>query len=443
MASLEKDGRTWRARITLPDATRGTIGLGVRDERTAREMLAFIGRLEDAALTNTVPDARLLAWANGLSDALQRRLAKWGLIQLVEAAEPAHVRTVGELVDEFTRTCSASPATMAAYRQGLEAFAGHFGRGAALSTIDVRDADGFVAGLRKSEAAPATVAKRLRVIKRLLRTAVRWGWLASNPMEHIQPGKQTNPERLAFIEPEIVERMMEHANPEWRVILALARWGGIRTPSETFALRWEHVDLAGGRLRVPSPKTAGKGKPFRFVPIFPELRGPLEELEAITPAGAEFVITTYRDAGCNLRTQAERIAGRAGVNLPGKFFQNCRASRVTELHRNFGAKHATDWAGHTAAVALSHYMMVSEADWKRAVEVPTGTNTGTHTGIPTGIARDISGIQQAPAKIGTPSKTPENAGISERNDQNPPSRKWAQVDSNYRPRRYQRRALTN
>jgi len=36
---------------------------------------------------------------------------------------------------------------------------------------------------------------------------------------------------------------------EWRLIFGLARWGGLRCPSETLALQWSHIDWARNRMQ--------------------------------------------------------------------------------------------------------------------------------------------------------------------------------------------------
>ena len=54
------------------------------------------------------------------------------------------------------------------------------------------------------------------------------------------------------------------------LIFALARYGGLRTPSETKSLKWGDVDFERGRIRVPSPKTEHhEGKGSRLIPLFP------------------------------------------------------------------------------------------------------------------------------------------------------------------------------
>ena len=63
-------------------------------------------------------------------------------------------------------------------------------------------------------------------------------------------------------------------------IFSLARFGGLRTPSEMLLLRWADVDWERGRLLIRSPKTEHhEGKDSRLVPIFPE---PVRSLTTIS-----------------------------------------------------------------------------------------------------------------------------------------------------------------
>ena len=70
----------------------------------------------------------------------------------------------------------------------------------------------------------------------------------------------------------------------------------------------------GGKMRVTSPKTKKQGKPFRMVPIFPELRQLLEDAKEIAEDRTVHVISKYRQQNANLRTQFERMIKRAGFD---------------------------------------------------------------------------------------------------------------------------------
>ncbi len=147
---------------------------------------------------------------------------------------------------------------------------------------------------------------------------------------------------------------------EWRVMFALARFGGLRTPSETLRLRWADIDWAAGRFTVTSPKTEHhEGKASRIVPLFPELLPYLREAFKQAEDGAEYVITHYRDVGTNLRTRMHRIIKRAGLTPWPKTWHNLRATRATELAQHFPQHVAAAWCGHSAKIAEEHYLQVT------------------------------------------------------------------------------------
>ena len=74
---------------------------------------------------------------------------------------------------------------------------------------------------------------------------------------------------------------------EWRLLVGLARFGGLRIPSEALSLRWEHVNRERNELFIPSPKTEHhEGRESRLIPLFPELRLLLQEAFEQAPGGA-------------------------------------------------------------------------------------------------------------------------------------------------------------
>ena len=144
-------------------------------------------------------------------------------------------------------------------------------------------------------------------------------------------------------------------NAEWRLLIALSRWGGLRVPSEALALEWRHIDWAGGTFTVPCSKTARTGKPYRVVPIFGELLPYLEDAQAVAE-GSRYVISRYRDSSTNLRSRLMWIIRKAGLEPWERLWHNLRASRASELASEYPANTAADWLGHTPAVADRHYL---------------------------------------------------------------------------------------
>jgi hypothetical protein len=164
---------------------------------------------------------------------------------------------------------------------------------------------------------------------------------------------------------------------DWRVIFSLARWGGLRCPSEVLGLRWDDVDWAAGRLRIESPKTG-----LRFCPMFPEIREALSEAFEAAPVGGVYCVGRYRDKEANLRTHFNRIIERAGLVPWGKPFQNLRSSRRTELQEQFPDHVINGWLGHSSRVAEGHYLQTTDEHWERAANSrpPTGPPIGDNPG---------------------------------------------------------------
>ena len=140
------------------------------------------------------------------------------------------------------------------------------------------------------------------------------------------------------------------------VIVALARYGGLRCPSEVLSVRWTDIAWDESRLVVTSPKTAHhEGKGTRTIPLYPELRQILAAARQLATAGSEFLVPEYRDQAmtakgwrnCNLRTQFNRILKRAGLVPWPRLFHALRASRETELAKDYPLHVVTAWLGNT------------------------------------------------------------------------------------------------
>ena len=84
------------------------------------------------------------------------------------------------------------------------------------------------------------------------------------------------------------------------------------------------------------------------------------------PEGAVAVIQRYRE-GSNLNPQLRRIVARAGIECWPRTWHNLRASRQTELAANYPLHTVCAWIGNTKAIAVGHYLQVTDADWTRAV----------------------------------------------------------------------------
>ena len=243
-----------------------------------------------------------------------------------------------------------------------------FGKDRRLNDVNPGDADRFGDHLR-GQYAQATAAKTVKMARQFFRRAVRLRLIAENPFDGVKAGTEQNRGRSFFVTPEAARKVLDACpDYEWRLLIALARYGGLRTPSETLSLAWTDVLWDQDRFRVHSPKTERQGKPERLVPLFPELRPILEEAFEMAEPGAVHVITRWRDTNKNLRTQLMRIIRRAGLVPWPRLFQNLRASRETELAERFPLRVVTDWLGNSPRVAHDHYLSTTEEHFQRAAK---------------------------------------------------------------------------
>ena len=81
----------------------------------------------------------------------------------------------------------------------------------------------------------------------------------------------------------------------------------------------------------------------------------------------ESVINRYsRHGNVNLVSPLNKIAEKAGIGKIVRPFDNMRASRTTEIYREYGAMAESLWLGHSKEIAKECYLMVTEDDYTKA-----------------------------------------------------------------------------
>ncbi|WP_020471969.1 tyrosine-type recombinase/integrase [Zavarzinella formosa] len=279
------------------------------------------------------------------------------------------VTTLAGLIEHVVGLqADAKPRTLNTLKQAGAKLVDHFGGTKPFDRITEGEADGFVAAMRKKYS-PAYVSRLIKYGKQFFHAARLAELVASNPFSDVKAGSMANPERQYYLTREDTQKILDVCpNAEWRLIVALARFGGLRCPSELAALTWDDVDWERNRFLVKSPKTAHHADGGRrWVPLFPELRPYLEEIFEKAEPGTIYVARRNVAHDTNLRTMFERIVHRAGLIPWPKPFQNMRASRETELVQTFPLHVVTAWIGNSARVAAKHYLQVTDADYLRTI----------------------------------------------------------------------------
>ena len=381
MASIGSEGKRGELkRIVYRDAQgrQKSLRLGKCSFRAAQSAKAGFERVLEAHRVGSTMHPDGIRWLAAIDDRLHARVARLGLTAPREAQRTV---TLAELLDRFEAGATVKDATRAAYRQTTGSLRGVLGGERAIGTLTAADADLWRKAIVDAGLAPATVAKRVHVARAIFRRAVRWGLIPARPFDDLRAGSQANPDRAFYVGSEAIEAIMAACpNDRWRGIVALARYAGLRCPSELVALRWGDVNWERGRLTVRSPKTAGhEGHAVRVVPIAPELRPILEALFHAAEPGTEAVVPDLSDASANLRTTFTKIIARAGLKPWPRLFHNLRASCATDWAERFPSHSVASWLGHSPLIAAQHYLQVRDAHFECAAGLgEAAANPATH-----------------------------------------------------------------
>ncbi len=388
MASVNKDAKGWRVLYVHPDGSRKTLRLSGLNKAKTEAIARHIDELCKAKGSGQPIDRQTSLWLGDVGQVLHDKLSNAGLI------ERRKVYTVRDFVRGYIDgRADLKPRTRFLLNQSAENLNELFAERSVQSMTEA-DAAAFKQWLKADPGkglGENTARRRCGHSRQFFAAAVRQSIINRNPFAGVSVAVGSSEEKHRFINNEECGRILE-ACPchEWKMIFALARYGGLRCPSEVLALKWGDIDWQEKRISVPEPKVehhAGRGR--RVTPLFPELRQILEDGFELAAEGTVHVVNRYRDAGQNLRTTFLKILDRAGVQRFERPFCNLRGSRVTELRQRFDSKVVAVWMGHSETIAAKHYVQVRPEDFAAAVLDPVAhqvahkTREMVKTGEPT------------------------------------------------------------
>lgn len=371
MASVICDKATGRRTIQFVarDGKRPKIGLGRATAKEAETAKLFVEDLLTCLRIGKSPKSATAEWIASAPDTMRRRLEKTGLIVQRERAE---VPTLGDWLERYiagrTDAKFRTHLNFEAARKALLAF---FGTDRRLNEITIGDCKDFRVWLSTTRnLAEGTLRRLCKRCKQFLAAAVDHGLIAKNPFTGMKQLGEYAEDRFYFVTRAEAEAVLDACpDAEWRLIFALARFGGLRVPSELLLLEWADIDWAKQGFTVRSPKTeAYQGKGSRFVPIFPELKPYLDDAFSLAAPGARYIISRYRSGRQNLRTQLTKIVQRAGLTVWPKLFVNLRSACQTELVETFPVHVVTKWLGNSPAVAARNYLQTTQEHFEKAVQ---------------------------------------------------------------------------
>lgn len=367
MASISNDANgTKRVLFTDANGGRKAIRLGRITAKRADEIRGRVETLLSCLVTHTAIDTDTSRWIESIGPSLRKKLATAGLISPRHTSAATLTTYLGLYRKQRVDVSRGTSMNYGIVANRLLAF---FSGSISLRHISESDADRWLVWLKTEYAGP-TVSKSVKVARQFWAQAIRDGVAEANPFSHLRTPSEVNTARAFFVDRATFAKVIEACpDNQWRVLLVLARFGGLRTPSEPLSLELSDINWERQRFRVVAPKTKHDDGGERWVPLFPELRPYLEEAFDQAIDGAVHVITRYRDSNANLRTQLTRIIRRAGVKTWPRLFQNLRASRETELAETFPIHVVAEWLGNSPKTALAHYTQVTEDHFRQAAQI--------------------------------------------------------------------------
>ena len=360
-----------------PDQKRRTVRLGKVDQKAAESVRTRIEELSTAVTHGSSVSPATSQWLATLGDGLHERLVRAGLCKPRDQGRAVEM-TLGRMIDEYVaRRDDVKPGTRMIYAQARKHLVRHFGQDRPVRAITVAEAGDFRRAMRR-DYSEAYTAKMVIKCRTFWRDAADRKVVETNVFAKVQAGSQVNVARHRFIDRPTIERVIAVCtDPQWKLLIALSRYAGLRCPSEHLALTWDDVDWEAGRMTVRACKTehhADGG--IRIVPIFEDLRPHLHAVYAAREQGETHVITRYRQANCNLRTQFIRYIRQAGLTPWPRLFHNLRASCQTDLAERFPSHVVCQWIGNSELVARKHYLQTTEQHFEKA----NGTSTAPQGG---------------------------------------------------------------
>ena len=355
MASLVKL-KTGAFRITI---TRGeqqkTVHLGKVNKKTAELVLSMVERIISSQSAGVSLDAESARWTASIDDNLHGKLVKAGVLSERQR------RTLSKFVaDYIAERRDWKPATLAAFRTATKKIKDYFGKDTLLESVTAEQCHKYKAKLL-SEYSQGYTAKQVERAKNIFTIAQKRKLITENPFEDVTAGRRNNRDKMYFVTIEESRSLIDACNsPKQRLIIALARYGGLRCPSELVGLKWSEVNWKRNRFIVHSPKTEGQGKAKRTVPIFKELYPFFREAFDVAPEGVDRVFPEIAPQK-SLGSFIVKLATKADIVLWVKPFQNMRSTRATELIEVYPAHIVNAWMGHTEAVAMEYYRQTGKA----------------------------------------------------------------------------------
>ncbi len=174
-----------------------------------------------------------------------------------------------------------------------------------LHAITRKSIEDFIVRRRETGSSPATANRVLCRIKNMLKKAVDWGYIDSNPAAGIQQAREVVKEADYLTKYE-VGKLLQASSKKLRPLLLTAVYTGMRF-GELMALEWRDIDVEKAIITVRDPKN----RETRHIPMN---RAVCNELEDLQKQQAQTEGGIVRPVFLNPQTKAPYVDVRKGLN---------------------------------------------------------------------------------------------------------------------------------
>ena len=378
----DKLGR-YRFQFLDPTGTRRSLSLGVVKERYAIRFGRYLDDLIASRRSGVSPDADLLTWLKEVDESILEKFVAWNLLTGDLKRRCGAGKTLEELTTAFIAHGKQKQSTKVIWGRAKNHLHQFFGPESHIKPVTLGRAKEFRDWLPRGAKRPladATVRKTISLARQMWDFAIDHEWIekGKNPFDDkdLPTNIRSNKSRKVYVDVELVRELIDACpNNDWKLIIALNRFAGLRCPSEVKSLLKANVDWDRSRMTIISPKTEHfEGKETREIPIFAEVRPYLKACCDALPRGEKFVLPFlqhYRvdtNGSINIWTPVSKIMKRAGIKRWPKLFQNLRSSAETDLTDRFPGHVVCEWIGNSEKVAREPYLHVKNQHFEAAAQ---------------------------------------------------------------------------
>ena len=214
---------------------------------------------------------------------------------------------------------------------------------------------------------PASVNKEFAALKHMFTKADQWGLIPRTTLDMVRKVKpvRENNKRLRFLSVEECSRLLAECTPGVREMVVFALNTGCRR-GEIFDLKWQHVDLKHGHIRIADSKNGEA----RDIPVNSTLSALLRGLVRHLDSPYVFVnpetVTRYQDIKHSFATACQK------AGLDDFHFHDLRHTFASHLVMNgVDLLKVSRLLGHKTLTMTLRYAHLAPDHLKKAVDVLT------------------------------------------------------------------------